>query len=337
MRLVLGFLFIFNIAAGQNLVVNSSFENRRVTPAQLGVDNLTYFGLLNWSQPTMGTSDYFFRKDENSTCMQIYPYAGNQLPASGNAYVGIISWVPGREYREYLNGELNAPLEKGKTYTFKMKISTGKLCPYFVEKLGVYFSKAKLIDKTTKFALKRTPNVVLNVSQVMENGERWTLVENTFTATGEEKYFTLGNFENDSNVVIKTKNIPKGECPYNYYYIDDISVEPSFTSSSVLIFKDIQFDFNKSTLKPESYLSIYTVSAKLKQNPSLKVTINGYTDSVGSESYNKQLSKNRAKVVADCLISLGISKDRVSYNGYGTSKPISSDPAINRRVEFVFE
>jgi outer membrane protein OmpA-like peptidoglycan-associated protein len=334
MRLVLGFLFIFNIAAGQNLVVNSSFENRRVTPAQLGTDNLAFFGLLNWSQPTMGTADYFFRKDAISG-MQIYPYAGNQLPSTGNAYVGIISWVPGREYREYLTGELNTAPEKGKTYSFKMKISTGKLCPYFVENLGVYFSKAKIVDKSTKFALKRIPHIMLNVSQVMENGEKWTLVESTFIATGEEKYFTLGNFENDSNITVKTKNIPKKECPYNYYYIDDVVIEP--VSGSILIFKDIQFDFDKTTLKPESYISLYTVVAKLKQNPTLKVTVNGYTDSVGTESYNVKLSKDRAKVVADYLISSGISKDRVSYNGYGSSKPISSDPSINRRVEFVFE
>jgi outer membrane protein OmpA-like peptidoglycan-associated protein len=78
----------------------------------------------------------------------------------------------------------------------------------------------------------------------------------------------------------------------------------------------------------------------MKKQPDLKFSVEGHTDSDGDEAFNMELSKKRAKTVMDKLISMGISKSRLKYTGWGESKPIDNNAtpegkANNRRVEFV--
>ena len=82
---------------------------------------------------------------------------------------------------------------------------------------------------------------------------------------------------------------------------------------------------------------IYQLMVK---NPDLKFSVEGHTDSDGDAASNLKLSKARGKTVMDKLISMGISPDRLKYNGFGESKPIDNNStpegkANNRRVEFV--
>lgn len=76
----------------------------------------------------------------------------------------------------------------------------------------------------------------------------------------------------------------------------------------------------------------------MKKNPELAININGHTDNVGDENSNLSLSEGRAKAVFDYLISKGINKKRLTYKGYGSSKPIADNNSdegkqLNRRVE----
>ncbi|MBL7910658.1 MAG: OmpA family protein [Bacteroidia bacterium] len=86
----------------------------------------------------------------------------------------------------------------------------------------------------------------------------------------------------------------------------------------------------------ESFAQLNKVLNLLSKDPKIKVEINGHTDNNGVKEDNKVLSLNRAKTVTDYLISKGIKANRITYNGYGDSKPISDNKAFNRRVEFVF-
>ena len=102
---------------------------------------------------------------------------------------------------------------------------------------------------------------------------------------------------------------------------------------------DIFFDFNKYQIKPRFYSALDEVVGVLKRNPDVNIRIEGNTDSIGSEAYNLQLSKKRAKAVMDYLVKAGIDKNRLSTVGYGFSKPIATNAtpegrALNRRVEF---
>lgn len=103
--------------------------------------------------------------------------------------------------------------------------------------------------------------------------------------------------------------------------------------------KNIYFDFDKTTLKSESFMELNKVVDFLKQNPSVSIEISGHTDSKGSDTYNQNLSQGRSQAVVDYLISQGIDSSRLEAHGYGESKPIDSNEteegrANNRRVEF---
>ena len=101
----------------------------------------------------------------------------------------------------------------------------------------------------------------------------------------------------------------------------------------------VNFDFNKSNFKPESYPILYDAAKTLLTHPDMKVTINGYTDNIGSESYNKKLSQKRADMVKEYLISKGVDGSRLTAVGMGESNPVGNNKtaegrAMNRRIEF---
>lgn len=103
--------------------------------------------------------------------------------------------------------------------------------------------------------------------------------------------------------------------------------------------KNIYFDFDKTTLKKESFVELNKVVEFLKQNSSVEIEIAGHTDNKGSDDYNATLSQGRSQSVVDYLISQGIQDYRLSAHGYGESKPIDTNDsddgrANNRRVEF---
>lgn len=111
-----------------------------------------------------------------------------------------------------------------------------------------------------------------------------------------------------------------------------------YRAGTVIILKNIFFDFDKATLRPESKAELERVFQLLKENPKMKVRLAGHTDSMGSDDYNQRLSEARAKAVYEYLIQRGISADRLSYIGYGESRPIDTNDTDegrqnNRRVE----
>ncbi len=109
--------------------------------------------------------------------------------------------------------------------------------------------------------------------------------------------------------------------------------------------KGVNFDFDKSTLRPDAVVILNQAIDILKRYPDLKVEVAGHTDSIGTDAYNQKLSERRAKAVYDYLTSNGVDAARlVGPNGYGESRPIapntnpdgSDNPegrALNRRTE----
>jgi len=94
----------------------------------------------------------------------------------------------------------------------------------------------------------------------------------------------------------------------------------------VLVFEDIHFDFDKSTLKPEAQTILKRNIQVLKDNPNTQVRIAGYTSASGTDAYNQKLSERRANSVKKYLINEGlISSDRISTIGYGEKNPAMSE------------
>jgi len=108
-----------------------------------------------------------------------------------------------------------------------------------------------------------------------------------------------------------------------------------------VLIESIHFDFDSATVKPISRAVLDARALRaLRANPSLRLRIEGHTDSVGTDRYNQGLSERRAQAVKDYLVSQGINPNRLETVGYGESRPVDSNEAAagranNRRVEFV--
>lgn len=120
--------------------------------------------------------------------------------------------------------------------------------------------------------------------------------------------------------------------------VKDVYLAPIEVGLTIVL-KNIYFDFDRTTLKPESFTELNKVVEFLQQNPRVEVEIAGHTDSKGSDTYNLNLSQGRSQSVVDYIVSQGIDSSRITAQGYGESRPIDTNDteegrANNRRVEF---
>jgi OOP family OmpA-OmpF porin len=123
----------------------------------------------------------------------------------------------------------------------------------------------------------------------------------------------------------------------------DLSIEPievaKIEPSVKITLNNIWFDFDQSTLRPESFPELNRLVDLLKEQPSIKVEVSGHTDNIGTEQYNAGLSRRRADKVSQYLIRKGVSHDRITITSYGESRPVETNDTEegrrkNRRVEF---
>lgn len=140
------------------------------------------------------------------------------------------------------------------------------------------------------------------------------------------------NAQPNSNAFIRNLILAKG----GISLYDQVVSQGSFTTN------DIHFDVNRAEIKPESMPIIRQIFHLLQDHPELRFSIEGHTDSDGSESLNQQLSQQRAESVMRTLIGMGIPQERLSATGWGDSRPIADNntaegKAKNRRVEFIVQ
>lgn len=134
----------------------------------------------------------------------------------------------------------------------------------------------------------------------------------------------------------------KGE----YYEVNkDIKMKP-LVPGSVLILKNVFFDYDSSTLRKESFIELDKYAQILIQKPTIYVEIAGHTDSIGSKDYNLKLSQSRAESVVKYLVSKGVEEKRFLAVGYGKKHPIAKNTnpdgtdnpegrQLNRRTELI--
>lgn len=105
-----------------------------------------------------------------------------------------------------------------------------------------------------------------------------------------------------------------------------------------LVIKDVNFDFDRSTLKPEATATLDEVAGALRRQPGVRYEVAGFTDSISSEAYNQALSERRAEAVGAYLVGQGVDSGQLIERGYGESSFVASNAtsegrAQNRRVE----
>jgi outer membrane protein OmpA-like peptidoglycan-associated protein len=121
--------------------------------------------------------------------------------------------------------------------------------------------------------------------------------------------------------------------------VDQLKATPT-PRGLVLTLGDVLFDTGKAQLNPGSARKLDQLAQFLNEHPERRVQIDGFTDSVGTDSYNLSLSQERADTVRSSLITRGIDRSRIGSQGYGKSFPVATNDEsggrqLNRRVEVV--
>lgn len=121
-------------------------------------------------------------------------------------------------------------------------------------------------------------------------------------------------------------------------YIKNITLQPIAINATGIL-KNILFELNSSQLQPVSLIELNKLLQLLTDNENIKVLISGHTDNTGTDARNMQLSLDRAKAVATYLTGKGIDAKRLTWKGFGASKPVTDNTteegrAVNRRTEF---
>ncbi len=121
--------------------------------------------------------------------------------------------------------------------------------------------------------------------------------------------------------------------------VDQLKAKPT-SRGLVLTLGDVLFDTGRAELNPGAARKLDQLAQFLNDHPERRVQIDGFTDSVGTDSYNQDLSQRRADAVKSSLVTRGIDPSRIGSQGYGKAFPVASNTEsggrqLNRRVEVV--
>lgn len=355
--------FISVCVSAQNLVPNPSFEEVAKCPQSFYVKSEDFL-IPGWTSASLGTPDLFHACGGDDAGVP-FNWAGESNAHSGKGYAGIFVWDSDvtLNNREYLQCELSEPLKGGDKYKVDFYYKLAPSSVYAINRIGLTLSETpfnlqhdKLIGQTPVLSVEKPEIKVGNTG----DWEHATLI---YRAKGGERHVIIGNFF--SNEETKNKRLPwrfgkNDRLGFkSYYFIDDVSVKPidslkqnvvskasklrpgTIALNTDYILDGIQFEFDTYVLERSSFVELDKVVEYLKQHPEVSVRLSGYADFVGPDDYNLNLSRDRARSVANHFISRGIPSQRIISYGFGKIKPITlekTDEArkINRRVEIRF-
>jgi outer membrane protein OmpA-like peptidoglycan-associated protein len=154
-------------------------------------------------------------------------FAGHSEPKSGNGYLGAILTGTEYNYREYFEGSLRLPLEKGKKYCVSFYYKLASYSKFAVDQLSIYFSTTEVKTSTTETNLPLQPQLNNKPGLFLDDIDNWERFCQVYIATGNERFFIVGNFKNyeHTNYVVTDRNaVNLRNKSYAYYYFDDFNV-----------------------------------------------------------------------------------------------------------------
>lgn len=356
-----------------NLVPNPGFEEVERTYCAWTTDVAKFnAAVIGWSSPTQTTPDHFSTTLDPDCWAHPKKHSnGKQTTRNGNGMVGMKIYGKGNTptyWHEYVQAELKEPLQSGVRYIAECWALRAARSNEASNNIGMAFVEVP-VGTRDRLPLYLTPQV--NEEKTVKGG--WHKVRGVFDATGTERFVLIGNFYGDEGTLHERQ--PDGERGA-YYFIDDVNVRvappgtpltaqpktstpppprpvvPDHTSSTTVDIHqvepavgtrvrldNVQFAFDKADLLPGYEKELDKLVDLMTDFPFMRVEIEGHTDDQGSDDYNLRLSDERAKAVADYLLKKKVEKERLSWKGYGETKPLApndseANRAINRRVEF---
>ena len=271
-----------------------------------------------------GMTDLFFSKkvnDSSWTMAENLGYPINTIDDQGSLIVA----ADGRTaYYASDGGDSRGGLD---IYTFQLRED--------IRPLKTLWVKGKVFDKKTKAGLPssveltdvKTKNIVSKI-QTDEDGNYLITLP-----VGKDYAFNV----NRKGYLFYSDNFSLLGNNSDSIFTVDIPLQPIEAGANIVL-KNIFFETKKFDLKPESTGELDKLILLLNDNPRLKIQIDGHTDNVGQDKDNLLLSNNRARAVVAYLLGQGINPQRLSYKGFGASKPMADNATekgktLNRRTE----
>jgi len=300
---------------GENLVPNGSFESKEKSPKRLGsIANAT-----DWSSPTGVRADYFTpsKVQDIGSPDNIY---GSEDAKDGSNYIGLTAFSYGNKVpRSYAMTKLEAPLKKGLKYCVKFNVSLSEASKYASNNIAARFTnKAYSTEAKVPMITKEMDELLMHFDNdltIQSARYNWSEICGVYTATGGEKFITLGNFMSDEDTKYeRMKKDPTSKAKIivaAYYYIDDVSVtmideengekcdcavEEAGDTFSAMIYQrqfninedmsdedkieehEIFFAFGRNTLSSEGKVSLDFIAETLKANPEMRLEVQGHNN-----------------------------------------------------------
>ncbi|WP_298370088.1 OmpA family protein [uncultured Lutibacter sp.] len=209
-----------------------------------------------------------------------------------------------------------------------------------------YIVRGSILDKITKLPV---PNVKVNILKGELNFKELDLSNNAsflIELDCKEAYsfiFSAPNYQNNLWEIPTTSGY--NNSINQTFYLSEEEVFETVQSKKSIKTKPIYFDLDKSSVSQNAIPELEKVVATLKKYPNLKIEVKSHTDSRASDNYNLELSENRAKSVANYIISKGIDASKVIGKGYGETQLLNkcsngikcteAEHRANRRTEFI--
>jgi len=317
----------------ENLGNSINTEARETFPFVSGNDVL-YFS--SDGHPGLGGLDVFAVQLENGSSGDEVTNVGEPINSSFDDFTFII----------------NEETKRGYFASNRSEGRGGDDIYEFLEVKPLLLGCKQMVSGTVMDEISKEPLIGATVKVIDEDNEEISSV-----VTDTEGKYTISLNCNQGNFV---RAAMEGYIPSEEYLAKsegepktiDFALERNTVSagfgddlSKLLQLSTIYFDYNKYNIRKDSEIEVEKVIAAMEKYPSLKIKVNAYTDSRGKDSYNLWLSQKRAEATAGYMVRKGISKDRLSSEGFGETKLINrcangvecsaAQHAQNRRSEFI--
>jgi outer membrane protein OmpA-like peptidoglycan-associated protein len=303
-------------------VLNMTFErlqeDEEVT--ELGSISLLDNGVFS---PTENSADLFRKGAGDVVGIPMNAFGSEESDVDGGkTYAGIVAYRPGREssLRSYitipfLKGKGNTSLSKGLKYCVQFKVSLAESSKYACNNIGAYFTKEAPSSKSG--IINAPENLIRGKNNRIHQGFfGWDQVCQIYTAKGDEKFITIGNFDKNDNTrfmpVKKPKTSEVESIKHAYYYVDNVTIEnidddeecqcavisqmakveeystviytkaihieESMSVSERVAAHELFFGFGKANFTPYSKKSLEFIVGILKSNPNATIEVHGHSD-----------------------------------------------------------
>ncbi len=287
-------------------------------------DNTLYFCSNGW--PGLGNKDLFVSRLDDQGKWQTPVNLGYPINTSGDEN-GLTLTARG-DYAFFSSNHLKG-LGGFDIYTFEM--------PQPLRPKLVTYVKGVVTDAATRKPLEADVEIIDLQNNRIVYQDYTNVTDGAFLATlVSGKNYGLNISKN--GYLFYSENFSLTDVKSLSAFNIAVSLSAIQLGKSVVL-RNIFFDSNKFSLRPESKAELQKLIQFMQANPTVKIEVSGHTDNTGKDDLNLHLSQNRAKAVYDYLVAGKINAARLRFKGYGKNKPVADNATEegkqkNRRTEF---